>query len=604
MQRLGTHSAVPRRLVRPLSVAVLTALAITIVVAPVILNGLGWVGTYGLTVGYDDRVHDVIPGGPASQAGIRNGDRAIFTPTPFNRFFYYNIGSNIGSAGRQSWMLETERNGRVTRSALVSVPNGYTSADALSDFTVVAVGIAFIMLGAFLLLRAPSVVTWAFFFVALSVATLDYDTMPWVAVIAYRAWFALISMAALWGAAVLATRFPNAGPTRTGVRFERAMLIVGIVYATLYGLVSYVKVAYPSAVANEFRPYWSVALPLVFFGAPIVSIIVLLARLLRSAGETRKRLQWVILGFVFLGLAQLVAYISYMWLTPEQQNLITPLELLKIALPASVAYAVLRHRVIDARIVVGRSIVYGALASVLILLFTLVETGLDRLLAATHLVFVVEFGLVLAIAFSVRLLHRRLEFVATQMFYKDRLDGQARLARATAALHHAESRETIAELLIAEALEALKLSSAALFVHKGDHFERESSLGWEDEDASEISDSDPVVGHLRTRCGALDLTKIHWTHAKLPFNSLKPLIAEPIIAHDRVMAFTLYGGREAGDAFASEELQSLDALADAAAASYDHIRSKELEAQNAALLAQQLRLRNELARIKAPKRPL
>jgi GAF domain-containing protein len=226
------------------------------------------------------------------------------------------------------------------------------------------------------------------------------------------------------------------------------------------------------------------------------------------------------------------------------------------------------------------------------------------LLAATHLVFVVEFGLVLAIAFSVRLLHRRLEFVATQMFYKDRLDGQARLARATAALHHAESRETIAELLIAEALEALKLSSAALFVHKGDHFERESSLGWEDEDASEISDSDPVVGHLRTRCGALDLTKIHWTHAKLPFNSLKPLIAEPIIAHDRVMAFTLYGGREAGDAFASEELQSLDALADAAAASYDHIRSKELEAQNAALLAQQLRLRNELARIKAPKRPL
>ena len=602
MQRHGTHSAVPRRLARPLSVAVLTALAITIVVAPAILNAIGWVGTYGLTVGHDDRVHDLVPGGAASRAGIKNGDRTIFAPTPFNRFFYYNV-AYIGSAGRQSWTLETERNGRLTRSELVSVPNSYTGTDALSAITVVVVGIAFITLGAFLLLRAPSIVTWAFFFVALSVATLDYDTMPWLALIAYRIWFALISMAALWGAAVLATRFPNAGPTRAGVRFERAMLIIGILYATLYGLVSYINVAYPAAVANVYRPYWSASLPLIFFGAPIVSIIVLLVRLLRSVGETRKRLQWVILGFAILAFTQFVAYVGYMWLTPAQQSLLTPIELLKIALPASVAYAVLRHRVIDARIVVGRSIVYGALASVLILLFTLVETGLDHLLAATHLVFVVEFALVLAIALSVRFLHRRLEFVATQLFYKDRLDGQARLARATTALHHAESRDTIAELLVVEALEALKLSSAALFVHKGDHFERESSLGWKDEDASEISDSDTVVGHLRTQCGALDLAKIHWTHAKLPFSSLKPLIAEPIIAHDRVMAFTLYGGRVAGDAFASEELQSLDALADAAAASYDHIRSKELEAQNAALLTQQLRLRHELARIKAPKSP-
>jgi hypothetical protein len=577
-------------------VAVLASIALLYVIAPFAQGVSGLQGDDGLSsVGADGSV-SVAPSGPAARAGITNGDRIII-PAPFADRLKYHTDSPVAGVPEH---LNLERNGRVRSYDIIPLKSQWPLSATLNSAVLLIVALTYVAVGVFLVLRAPSAVTWAFFLVALSTATFSVDFtwilsyFPWFAIIVHRIWVAGAAVAGMYGLAVVASRFPNERPARLGILYERSLLVAGIALGCLIiWRRLYVEPFYGTAAAESYAPY----LYGINFGAAVLCALFFLVRMLRTTGGIRKRLQWVIFGFAVFG------SIKLLYSLPTLNLALTAYAVLNfflITLPVSMAYAVLRHRVIDVRIVVGRSLVYGALTFVLIVLFVLLEVGLDRWVAGAHVVFVLELVAILAVAFGIRILHNRIEYLANALFYRDRLAARERLAKAVVALQHAESREAIENLLVAEPVDALQLSSAAMFFRNEHRFKCKRSVGWYNDAVQEILDSDALIRRLNVQWGAVDISAMRWAHAGVPAGEAAPLLAQPILTQAGVIAVALYGGRLTGDALIPEELRCLNALAIAAAASYDYIRIKELEVESRQLREQNRFLQSQLERRTRP----
>ena len=269
----------------------------------------------------------------------------------------------------------------------------------------------------------------------------------------------------------------------------------------------------------------------------------------------------------------------------------TPLDLVltvaMVAIPIAVAYAVLRHRVIDVRFVMNRALVYGLLTSSIVVAFSLIEWIVGKKLESQRLAQIFELIGALAIGFWFSLVHRRVERFAEGIFFRSQRRAAQRLARATAAVHHAGAAEAVDHFVTDEPAEAYNLTSAAMFRRADDaDLVRVTNRSWPPETLARLLAIDPLIAHLVHQRGPLDLDEIAWHEPALPSGPARPILAVPIIIRDRLFGVAFYGEHASHEAFDPDELSRLRDLAVAAAAAYDHLEAEALRREVAELRAQ------------------
>lgn len=516
---------------------------------------------------------------------MRNGDRYIVTtPSLADKLDEYGAGTAIG----KQYTFHVERHGRALTFQVVAVRDDANRWPSWDDLTTFIFGLSFVGIAAFLFVRVTTRVTWAVLVLSATLSTINaysgivaaYFT-PYIVVI--FVWFTATSAAYPWAAATFAVRFPNELPSRWGRLFERSMIVLGV----LGGL---------DEIRAFLEKFHLFPLHLKVFGIALVlfpllaSAVVFLWRSARSRPDARQRFQWVMVGFAIYVAAIVVSGAAALG-APIPSRYLAILGLGQLALPASLAYAVLHQRVLDTRLVLGRAVVYGGVTFVLVLLFIGIDILSGKWLAGTGMTTEVQFAAAIGTGFALRFLHRRIEEAANRLFFRDRLAAQARLEEAATSLQHAESTAAIGEFLVDEPVEALHLASAALFVRAGTTFIRTHSLGWSESDAHEIGTGDALLARLHASGGALDLADLRRHRDDLPSGAAGPLLIEPVTSRGQIIAMCFYGGRTAGDALDGSELRALRRLAAAAAAAFDHAEAnrlrlevEELRRENARLL--------------------
>jgi signal transduction histidine kinase len=129
-------------------------------------------------------------------------------------------------------------------------------------------------------------------------------------------------------------------------------------------------------------PTWSIVLAavggLMVFVAAVSSVISLVVRFRRSRGEERQQLKWVVFAGSFAFLA-----IAVQFLPVTLPSVLEPLVgLALLSVPVASGVAILKYRLYDIDLVISKTVVYGALAAFVTLVYVGIVVGLGALVGS------------------------------------------------------------------------------------------------------------------------------------------------------------------------------------------------------------------------------
>ncbi len=372
-------------LLAALAIAMLV-LAFAEVYAPIERTSFGFVVAKSSAPGAAAQVTGLAAGGEAYKQGIRNGDLVDVAAMPLDDRLRLELRHS--PPGTTLTVPVIHNGARRIVSIRASIGEAIPSVKYSWPFLLNA--IITLLIVAVIALRKPSVATAALVFYGTGVvisgdvaALFSWLPGAWYTAIAV---FILAAFSTLPAAALLPfiARFPEVPATAKGrLRVRSADAIFGLSAIACLAQILYEPLIFSSwTTFGILGPFVLLILALLFAALVYHDI----------AGEARRRVSWVIAGVVVSALAY--AGFNMLVLLGGNTTLTTMLsdvsQLLSCALPIALAYAVLRHRVLDINFALNRTLVYGAMTALIVVVVSLVDWLTSRMLSEQRLALAIE----------------------------------------------------------------------------------------------------------------------------------------------------------------------------------------------------------------------
>jgi hypothetical protein len=362
---------------------------------------------------------------------------------------------------------------------------------------------------------------------------------------------------------------------------ERALPVLTIVFLAVALASMRTVFGYPAEI-------WARSLLFVGFAVSAAALAILVGRRKDLSPRDYQRIRWVIWGCLVGLPAYLLAQLSQE--TSAFDELFGPgltseevagvLFLVNGILCLFVVEAVRRPTVVNVWIPLRRATVLGLLFSVPVLfLHKQIET-IDEYIHLPYWAWLaVASGLVYLIARG----HEFATELMDRLFDRDFIRAERHLAAVGEAILQADSTVELERLLVNEPMRALGLASAALFREQNGVFRRRVSAGWGPDDADRLPSDDPL---LSARFKRKPYAVADASHARLPHDLARPVLAVPIGNARRCYAVLLYSGHEAGTDLDISERHLIGSLAHNAEIAYAQVESETLHRRVAMLEAE------------------
>ncbi len=575
---MATHSPSNRAALRTF---VVVALSLLVLVAGGLDFRRVWtpVGVFGYQQNGDGVIRFVADGSPAAKAGMQVGDIVDLRSTSAQ--FRYDVAEAGTLAAGQSATFALIHKGFRRTVRLTAIPQVTEAQQYYVAYRIAVLGVAmlYVFLGAALVLLRPSLMTWGFFVYCLANAPFTFYAIalffpyPWPYVVWSINW--LLIAGGNVGLLSFALCFLNEPIKGWRLSVLRAMpslfvalLIFGILWTYKWGWVGGPPGELLSRTYIAIEVLWSLTALFLFVDSYV-----------RARGADRQRIRWVVVGFGLNLAAQVVFQFLSLYVPSTPIWVFHVLQLSTVIVPLTVAYAVIKHRVIDVSFVVSRTLVYGILTSLLVGAFALIDWLFIDKLKLARLGAVAEMGVAVAGGFWFNGLHSRVDLFIDAVFFRQRHKAEVQLARNAAALPSVTTTKAVAEALVAEPVRSLSLASAALFRREKDGtYLREDSVGWQDSDLKELDDNDDrLLALIQTEQGPLSLYEHPWRDKDVPSGPAHPVLALPIIVRRELAAVVFYGSHIHGEPLDPDEVRAIAGLAAGAAAAYDHLDAEAMK---------------------------
>ena len=173
--------------------------------------------------------------------------------------------------------------------------------------------------------------------------------------------------------------------------------------------------------AEFLRPQYGFVLTASYF----VPVVLLFANYRHADGAQRLRLRWMLWSSMVFVTS---AFLDSTQLPGPYASAITTALLLPIAM-AGFLYAVLRHRVVDISVVLNRGLVYAATTSLVLGLFALLESLIERTTLGHGASLLLELAVPLGLGAALSTVHRRIEAVVERFFFRHQYRAETALRR-------------------------------------------------------------------------------------------------------------------------------------------------------------------------------
>jgi len=409
-------------------------------------------GQLGLQFEDGFTITGVVPNSPAAQAGIRPGDVLVAKyMSQAQRALVF--ADNYAFPGEP--VLLSVRHGQELRRVRIVLSSPPLTAQRTFAIALGALNsLAFFVVAGALVMLRPSRTTWAFLLVAACnpgiFAGLSSPPLPETLNLARGLLLAGLSAAFVGGLLIFAARFPEGAPRGWRVWLDR-------------GAVPFAALVFVLNLCGDWFDLFSAQSPPAWFVpalralSPIIAVVVALAFLstyFSAGGAERQRVKWVIATFTLtLGIV-VVSAVLHPSGSAAQMTLAIVGELATISIPLAIAYAVLRHRVLDVNFVISRALVFAVLTAAIVALLTSIEFFVGRVLEQTRLAVVADIAAAIGIGFWLNSVHAALDRFLERVLFRRRHEAQVHLERISAGLPHAESRTVIDRSMVREPMGA------------------------------------------------------------------------------------------------------------------------------------------------------
>jgi|SRR5579884_257049 len=534
--------------------------------------------TFGVAVyaaaGANGRVTAVVPGSEAARSGIRTGDVVDF--------------SALTLSDRYRLLVQRSPQGTPLTIRIIApgIPRSVTlrarrnASMAAADFTAATLLGATISLLviALVVARRPSLATAALVLYAAGapqsfpIAAL----FSWIPNPIFGAVAALcnlvIAQLPLWALLPFIVRFPEEPQTpaaRKTARIADALFLLAVVVFAVQ--VVYEPVLFVSWGAFDTSTNYAALAAVLVFTAVAYG---------RTAGEQRRRVGWVLVGVVVAAIAYTVfefADILRMSSGWSSRSLVEDVATaLPAALPIALGYAILRHRVLDVGFALNRTMVFGVMTALVVIVVSFVDWLTTRLLSEERLALAIEAVVTIGFGVALNWIHGRTERVIDRIVFRARHIAEKRIDYRIGALDFAPTDAFVDESVAVEAPRILDLHSAAVFrrIAESEPFARVAATGWSDRDALKIGDDSLLVTTLRSLERTIVLEDVAIHDDRFPQGELRPAFAIPVVSQHELVGFALFGNRNDGALPDPEEVALLARLCHAAGNGYAMVEAR------------------------------
>jgi hypothetical protein len=535
-------------------------------------------GTFGLTTDVEGRVRSVAPDSPAAEAGIEPGDRVKgLSAAPVAEVWVPKPGlTRVVTVTHSGAQHQVTLTAQATR-----LPAGGSILYPLRKL----LGLLFIVAGMFLVLVRGSPATWGFFLYCVGANPFEGwyllgAAMPPKVYLTCSVVDDIMNAAGIVGLLTFALYFPRSTVTGWRAHVQRFIPLMFACSAVLN-----LAVDLSSWFARP--PQWFINAEEIWFDVLfLVAAAFFVQTYASTRGVDRERVAWATFGMVvgMLGLASADIYGLFTWSVFSSASWFERLSSLFVgAVPVAIIYAAIRHRVLDFSLAVNRTLVYGALTSLVVAAFAVVHSFVVRALTNTKLGTVTELAAAIAIGFWLNAIHQRVATFVDRVFFRKRHLARQRIERVADAIEYASSFDAVDEVVAGEPYRALELGSGAVFRgEKGleepgpQGFTRRRAFGWNDAPFSRFDADDLLVLHLQAAQKPIRLSDIKWAPSGLPQGVTAPQFALPILSRHRLIGIALYGAHTSGSDLDPDEVAIIGGLTRAAGQAYDRIEADEL----------------------------
>ncbi|MGB6601685.1 MAG: hypothetical protein WBE77_11440, partial [Candidatus Cybelea sp.] len=522
-----------------------------------------WVPTSAVGLSFNGDVIDGVDGGsPADRAGLRVGDR-FAQDTPF--FVRQRIGRGL-TFRPAVYSFDVIRQGRLRHVTVSLAEFSFDYAPKGVEVVLFAAAIlAFLMsaiIGTLIVLISPSRTTWSFFLfcigglVPLFWPKLVLDAAPMPLGFFLQLMRMTLVVVGMFAILDFALRFPS-GETGEWKRRIAALLPIFAGACLAWNFFLWFVEFYPT----RFN-YPDVAVDIaVRVAIALAAVVAVIATYRSSAHTVRPRLKWAILGMV-LGCATL-AFRSIV----ADTSWLDGLEWLACAIvlgvfiaPLAVAYAILRHRVIDVRFVLNRALVYLAVTSLLGVALTSTYWITNFFLQRAGLAGLVQLPVAIVAGMFLHRIYRQLDSGIDRLLFRRRYAAQEQLKSLVAGLTRAESIQELERLLVWEPVVALDLACGALY-QRSENGQYERTTGIQAESLpKQLGGDEPLIVRLRTYRASLPLSSRSLVKIGSALQEQPLAFALPLYVNGALGAIVVYGPHASGSDLDPKERIAIQAL--------------------------------------------
>ncbi|MBV8163232.1 MAG: hypothetical protein JOZ91_03090 [Candidatus Eremiobacteraeota bacterium] len=516
-------------------------------------------GDYGIeNVDASGRITTIEHGSAVDKSPIHIGDRIELPSTVHDRLTL--VGPLMPGIGERVRLTIQQGNARrkVTLVADATVPG--TLAFRLSQLVLQIGFLNWLIVGAALVLLRPSRLTWSFFVLGVGMIWPIAGSYPsfvptdWVVPILV---LSIIScMAALMGFLIFSLRFPSDAVSGWRRRVDAMTPLLFIVYSSLTLGVNLAPIFIGPSAAWWEDPV-STAL---VCSLPIIAIVAFasfMGNYRSSQGLERERMRWVVVGLSCWAVS-ITCWAWFFFVSSEYSAARSLSYTGFIVLPLTVAYAVIRHRVIDVRFVVSRAIVYAAIAALVVIVVVILDWLFSTRFTNSRLQTAAYAGMALLLGLSYNAARQRIERAVDSLFFRQWRRTKEKAEVISALLRHATATSDLYQPLTQGLAEAFSLESAALFEQADDGgYVRVAAWGWPQGSLWHILPNDAIAERANPQTKSVDIEKLPWREPEVPMGSARPIAMFPIFNMKVSVAILLLGAHHNATALDPTEVREI-----------------------------------------------
>lgn len=266
--------------------------------------------------------------------------------------------------------------------------------------------------------------------------------------------------------------------------------------------------------------------------------------------------------------------------------------IINLLIPLSLAYAVLRHRVIDLGFAINRTIVYGSVSAILLASFGLIEWGIEHFLPEQWIKASVwiDAGAAVMVYLAFHRVHDAVGHRVEDVFFRKWRQNEAALRRFVATATHFDDEAILAATFTDELSRFAGEGPVALY--RRDANSRDNAFlrvaGSWDTGPPSLPGDDAAYALMRAEGLPLDLTETR--------GSIPGVLALPMLEHGALAGLVLMDLKASGALYRPDEITVLGSAVHEVGLALTALRAGHVEAENRQLKIENQVLKAQIAR--------